>query len=137
MKNKNIILVISIITISFLLTVSCKKYPDGPLLSLRTRTERLSNNWKIDNYKINGTDYTSLIPNYTETFTKKGSYNYSWSVFDGSGTWSFQNKDKEVKLTGSDSQASRTLHLLKLEEKTLWYYYMDGNDKHEMHLNQK
>lgn len=137
MKHKNSLIALSILTISILLTVSCKKYPDGPLLSLRTRSERLANTWKIDNYKINGNDYTSLIPSYTETFTKKGSYNYSWSVFEGSGTWSFQNHDKEVKLNGNDDQSSRTLYILKLEERTLWYYYMDGNDKHEFHLNEK
>jgi hypothetical protein len=137
MKHKNILFAISIFTIAFLLMVSCKKYPNGPEFSLRTRTERLSNTWKIDNYKINGDDYTSLIPSYTETFTKKGLYNYSWSVFEGSGTWSFQNHDKEVKLNGTDNQASRTLIILKLEEKSLWYYYMDGNDKHEFHLNEK
>jgi hypothetical protein len=137
MKHKNSLLAISILTISILLTVSCKKYPDGPLLSLRSRSERLSNTWKIENYKINGNDFTSLIPSYTETFTKNGSYNYSWSVFEGSGTWSFQNHDKEVKLNGNDDQSSRTLYILKLEERALWYYYMDGNDKHEFHLNEK
>lgn len=119
------------------LITSCKKYPNGPDFSLRTRTERLSNTWKVDNYKVNGTDYTSLVPNYTETFTKTGLYNYSWSVFSGLGNWTFQNKDKEVKLNGNDSHASRTLIILKLEEKSLWYYYMDGNDRHEFHLNEK
>ena len=139
MKTKNIILALSICTATITLSSisSCKKYPEGPEFTLRTRTERLANTWAIDNYSVNGSDYTSLVSSYTETFTKKGAYTYSWSFFSGSGTWEFQNKDKEVKLTGSDSHASRTLIILKLEEKSLWYYYMDGNDRHEYHLIEK
>lgn len=113
---------------------SCKKYEDGPMVSLRSRSERVANTWKVENYKINGNDFTSLVSSYTETFTKKGAYSYSWGILDGSGTWSFQNKDKEIKLTGSDGQSSRTLVILKLEEKAFWYYFMDGSDKNELHL---
>lgn len=115
-------------------TQSCKKYEDGPVFSLRTRTARVANTWKVENYKINGDDFTSLVSSYTETFTKKGAYSYSWGILDGSGTWEFQNKDAEIKLSGNDGQASRTLFILKLEENAFWYYYMDGNNKNELHL---
>ena len=115
-------------------TQSCKKYEDGPVFSLRTRTARVANTWKVENYKINGDDFTSLVSSYTETFTKKGAYSYSWGILDGSGTWEFQNKDTEIKLNGNDGQASRTLFILKLEENAFWYYYMDGNNKNELHL---
>jgi len=113
---------------------SCKKYPDGPLISFRSRTERVSNTWKVENYKVNGNDFTSLVSSYTETFSKNGAYSYSWGILNGSGIWSFQNHDNEIKLSGSDSQSSRTLFILKLEEKSFWYYYMDGSDKHESHM---
>jgi len=29
---------------------------------------------------------------------------------------------------------TKTLTILKLEEKAFWYYYMDGTDKIEFHL---
>lgn len=116
------------------ITQSCSKYEDGGLISLRSKTDRLSNQWKVENYKVNDTDYTSLVSSYVETFSKNGSYSYSWTLLNGEGTWAFQNKDMEVKLTGGSAQTSRTLYLLKLEEKELWYYYMDGNDKHEYHM---
>ena len=113
---------------------SCKKYPDGPLISFRSRTERVANTWKVDNYKKNGTDYTSLLSAYTETYTKAGAYSYSWNGITGTGTWGFQNKDKEILLTGLSNQSTYTLVILKLEEKEFWYYYMDGNDKKEFHM---
>jgi hypothetical protein len=113
---------------------SCQKYEDGPMISLRSRTERISNQWKVENYKINGTDYTSLVSSYTETFSKSGAYSYSWTLLNGEGTWDFQNNDKEVKLTGNGDHTSRTLYILKLKEKELWYYWMEGSHKHEYHL---
>lgn len=134
MKTKSLVAFILLLAVMTISIQSCKKYPEGPAISLRSRAERVANTWKVDNYKINGSDYTSLVSGYTEKFTKEGAYSYSWGMLDGSGTWAFQNSDKEIKLTGSDNQSSHTLIILKLEEKVFWYYYMDGNDKHELHM---
>lgn len=136
MKLRNNITIALIVLATLIIPTlqSCQKYPDGPQLSLRSRAARLSNNWKVENYKVNGDDYTSLVSGYSESFSKSGAYSYSWGILDGSGTWSFQNKDEEVKLSGNDTQSSRTLYIQKLEEKALWYYYLDGDDKHELHL---
>jgi hypothetical protein len=125
---------ILITTSVLILGDGCSKYPDGPMLSLRSRTERVSNTWKIDNYKVNGNDYTSLLSGYTETFSKDGSYSYSWGSLSGTGKWAFQSKDEEIKLTGGSNQSTYTLVIMKLEEKQFWYYYMDGNDKKEFHM---
>jgi hypothetical protein len=133
MKNRFYFL--ALISIWFATTTqSCQKYSDGPMFSLRSRTERVSNEWKVDNYSINGTDFTSLVSNYTETFTSNGGYSYSWGLLDGSGTWKFQNNDEEIQLTGTDNQSDRKLIIQKLEEDAFWYYYMDGNNKCEIHL---
>lgn len=140
MKNKTIktIALLTLVTLfTQFISTSCKKYPDGPTISLRSRAERVANTWKIENYKINSTDFTSLVSGYNETFTKKGAYSYIWGILSGSGTWKFQNKDTEIKLSGNDSHSSRTLYILKLEENSFWYYTMDGNDKHEYHLVSK
>jgi hypothetical protein len=116
---------------------SCAKYPDGQLINFKSRTERVSNNWKVDNYKVNDTDYTSLVANYTELFTKEGAYSYQWGLFSGDGTWEFQNNYEEILITGINNQSNTTLIILKLEEKEFWYYYMDGDDKKEFHLIQQ
>jgi hypothetical protein len=118
-------------------TQSCQKYEDGPFISLSTRTSRVSNNWRVDNYKVNGTDYTSLLAGYTELFTKGGDYSYNWGLISGKGTWAFSNHDADIQITGTENQASHTLVILKLEEKQFWYYYMDGNDKKEFHMVQQ
>ncbi len=135
-KLKSTILIILLAGLTIPTIQSCKKYPDGPMISLRTRTERVANTWKVDNYKRNGTDYTSTMGGYTETFTKDGNYSYSWHILGGTGKWAFQNNDKEIALTGLNNQSNYTIVILKLEEKQFWYYYMDGNDKKEFHMVQ-
>jgi hypothetical protein len=112
----------------------CKKYPENDGINLQTRTERVSNVWKIENYKLNGADLTSLLSSYSETFTKDKAYSYQWGIIGGTGSWDFKNNDAEIQITGISNQASRTLFILKLEETSFWYYYMDGTDKKEFHL---
>lgn len=135
MKNSIKLSAIIIFTILMMpVFQGCEKYVDGPSFSFKTRAERISSRWEVENYKINDNDYTSLVSNYSETFSKNGDYSYSWSIGNGSGTWVLQNNDMEIQLSGSDNRSSRTLFIQKLEEKSFWYYYMDGNDKHEFHM---
>lgn len=133
-KNKISVLLFFLVAISISTFQACRKYSDGPLFSFHSRTERVANTWKVDNYKVNGNDYTSLVSGYTETYTKGGDYYYSFGSLSGTGKWEFQNKDAEIRITGINNQSSQTLYILKLEEKQFWYYYMDGNDKKEFHL---
>jgi hypothetical protein len=128
MKNKISSLLILLGILIIPMVQSCK-YEDGPTISLRSRSERVANTWKVDNYKKNGNDLTSLMGGYTETFTKSGNYSYAMGSLDGSGTWAFQNNDNEIKLTGTNNQGTYNLVILKLEEKEFWYYYMDNGDK--------
>jgi len=138
MKTKNIITAIALLLTGVVITgtQSCSKYPDGPLISFHSRAERVANTWRIDNYKVNGNDQTSLLSGYTETYTSDGNYSYTWGNFTGTGIWAFQNKDKEIRLTGISNQNDHTLIIQKLEDKQFWYYYMDGGDMKEFHMVQ-
>jgi len=113
---------------------SCSQYPDNDGITLQSKTDRLSRAWKVENYKVNEVDYTSLVAAYNETFTKTGSYSFQWAILGGTGTWKFQNNYAEIQVTGVTNVTSRTLTILKLETTALWYYYMDGTDKKEYHM---
>lgn len=115
---------------------SCKKYPEGPAISLRSKTARVANTWKVEQYTVNGVDYTSQLTNsgYIETYDKDGIYSYSNNLISGSGKWEFANGKEEIKRSGVSGQSSENLVILKLKENAFWYYYMNGNDKHEFHF---
>jgi hypothetical protein len=56
---RNIILLL--VASALILTGSCKKYPDGPLLSLRTKAHRIEGTWDVEYFSINGYDSTSYL----------------------------------------------------------------------------
>lgn len=138
MKNSKInfsLVAIGIFALSIVFT-SCKKYQEGPALSLRSKSARVANTWQVESYSINGVDYTSALKNlnYTETYTKDGAYSYSSSVESGAGKWEFNSDKTQIKRHGVSGQSSTDLVILKLKENAFWYYYMDGSDKEEIHL---
>ena len=135
MKSIKNLFVIAFLAITLTVGLqSCSQYPDNDGITFVTKIDRISKTWKIDNYKVNGTDYTSLVTSYTETYTKEGAYSFQWAILGGSGTWVFQNKDAEIRITGDSNLTSRTIFILKLEDTEFWYYYMDGADKKEFHF---
>ena len=84
----------------------CKKYPDGPWLSIYTKTQRLCRTWDVAYFSIDGndsTDYLKHQPFYgTYDFSKsqKGkqpvvNYKANNHNYYGSGTWNF-NGDKST-----------------------------------------
>ena len=113
---------------------SCSQYPENTEITLVSRIDRVSKIWQVDNYRVNGTDFTSLMSAYTETFTKQGTYSYQWAILGGTATWAFQNNNAEIKITGTSNVSTKTLVILKLENKAFWYYYIDGTDRKELHL---
>ena len=135
MTTKNIFFIILIISASL---TSCKKYEEGPALSLRSKTARVANTWKVVSYTINGVDNTSFLTsiNYTETYDKDGNYSYNSSAGTGLGKWEFQSDKEQIKRSGVSGQSTETLEILRLKEKKFWYYYLDGNDRHEIHLEE-
>jgi hypothetical protein len=134
-KNLSVPIVLIIALVGLTLQ-ACRKYPDGPLFSFRSRIERVANTWRVDSYIKNGTDYTYLMAGYTETYTKDGNYFYTWDGSSGTGVWTFQDNDSDILLTGIRNQRTYTLIILRLEEKEFWYYYIDGNDRKEFHMVQ-
>lgn len=114
----------------------CKKYEDGPSVSLIPRTERLCNTWQVFSCNVNGSDMTSYYVNthYIESYDKSGRYAYSSAFGSGSGQWIWSGDQSIVSRFGIDGDPSRDLHILRLKEKELWYYYMDGNDRVEFHM---
>jgi hypothetical protein len=134
--KKTLFALMAIITLVF--ADSCKKYEEGPSLSLRSRKARVANSWKVEQYLLNGSDQTSsinvLLPNYREVYDKEGNYSFSYDNQSGSGKWSFQNDDMEIKRNGVSNQSSETLIILKLKEKEFWYKIVDGSDTEEVHL---
>ena len=126
----------TLLSVVMLLTFSCKKYPEGPAISIRSTESRVANTWKAEQVTVNGNDATSAYTNsaYTEIYERDGKYSYHSSAGNGSGTWDFQQNKKQIKRQGVSGQPSVVLTILKLKEKSFWYTYSYGGDNYVFHL---
>ncbi len=140
MKIKNLILISAVM----LIFTSCK-YEEGPAVSLRSKEERLCNEWKIDKKLTNGVENT-LTEAELQTiveFKKGGDYSITvpilgvYVVF--SGTWEFyDNKEKiittyEANVLGTNVVQKDTSKILRLMEKELWLEGKDSTGIVEIH----
>ncbi|HNT70178.1 MAG TPA: lipocalin family protein [Bacteroidales bacterium] len=147
MKKLNVILLT--VLASILMLTSCSPYEEGPAISLRSRTERLCNEWRLTRLYINGTEQTlsSFDQQTTLEFKDNGTVNYSYAVMDstaivitGSGTWEFNDDQTEVFTTitytlgGTEKD---TFKILRLKEEELWLENNQDGDVVETHYEPK
>lgn len=132
-----------IVTLIGVVASGCKKYPEGPTVSLRSKKERFANTWKLSKYLINGTDYTSSYKDFLLTTTKGSDYTLSYKVtllltfsLSEAGTWAFTADKREVVFNKtSPSSDTYQWQILKLKEDELWGRRIESNgDIHEIHL---
>ncbi len=115
--------------------MGCKKYDDGPTFSLRSREERISNTWRIDRAMNGSDDVTSAFDQYELRLTKDhdASLTATYTLFGTdfsfttSGTWSFENKDEDLRLDFEDGDADETYQILRLKETELWLREKGGD----------
>ena len=121
---------------------SCKKYPEGPGFSLRSKTNRLVGVWAPEKMFENGVALTLTADDLDDTweYQKDGKMIYTDPGNDTTtGNWVF-NKDKtKIVITISDSglSFSITFEILKLTNDELWVKYSDGTDSYEDHYKLK
>ena len=110
---------------------ACKKYEEGPGLSLRSPEVRIEGTWKV--FKAtdkDGNDFTADFNGVEITFTKDGVYKYAGTnqgvTFTATGTWSL-NSDKTMITTkvsfdfgGVTITDETTSTILRLTKKEFW-----------------
>src|ERR1051326_254623 len=86
--------------VAFALLESCKKYPDGPWISLRSKKARIQGEWFIENYFVDNVDSTSLY----NPISSGTSFSYNFQAgselrFNStpvSGIWDFDNHKRDI-----------------------------------------
>lgn len=122
----------------------CKKYEDGPYLSFKSRTDRVSNTWKVEKVLKNDEEITVAfnqdLPDLRITFSTNGSLTRNVKVngtpYTVTGQWAFQSDDEEIHIT-IDTQfytEDSVWVILKLMEDELWVNYSINKDVYEVHF---
>jgi len=113
---------------------SCKKGTDDPVISLKTRNDRITNTWELLKYEKNGTTQDLEGATYTYVIAKNGTLTRTveGEIFgfptktESSGTWSFMNDDEDIKIDINNK--ATTYHIQRLATKELWLKEVVGND---------
>lgn len=122
---------------------SCKKYEDGPAVSLIPKKERVANTWQIEQAWNDGEDVTDNYDQYELQMLTDGDARlvaiYTWGdltfEYETDGTWNFENNKEEIKLDFEDDDADNTYQILRLKETELWLREKGGEV--ELHLMPK
>jgi len=126
LKTKNFLTLLPFIIVLFFFS-NCSKYEDGPGLSLRSKTSRLTGEWEIA--KVNGestTDY-DYYDEYILEFEKDGDFHVKTSYtydnmpysYDISGEWEWDDDKESVIITLDGDEA--ILEVVRLTNKELWF----------------
>lgn len=132
-KIQNLLL---LLILGLFVTIACKKYQYGPVISLRSKTERLANTWKIESVMENGINITStyIRDNYSESYQKNGEFSVTSAAGNANGNWSFQADETEIKRTDVNGLSSVDITILRLKENSFWYKTTLSGHNLEFHL---
>ncbi len=122
MKKKILSLsLIAMVGLGIVATPSCKKYPEGPSLSIKSKKARLAGTWKESKVIKENGDAGTPDNTYTLTFTKDGKVTVKTDAgmlgtLSVDGTWKFDNKKENIITTYGNSTSQRKIIELKNKE---------------------
>jgi hypothetical protein len=114
MKRRYILLILAVLAVS-----ACKKYEDGPLISLLPRRERIEGKWVASSVKINETDSMAAYKNHIWEFTRRYSVILQVNSAKYTGIWSTQTSDKDFVID-YDNGKREMYQILRLTNKEFW-----------------
>ena len=137
---KNLSIPILALTLSI---TSCKKYEEGPMISLRSKKERMANTWKVVKATDDGKDITSSYDQYDLQMLTDGDASIAaiYTIgdisfeFETNGTWDFNDNKEELELDMENDKADLAYNILKLKEDELWL--REKGTAVELHLEPK
>ena len=137
-------IILSVLSIS---VISCQKED-----ALFANQKSIKKSWALQQYLHNNVDHTSAmtITGLDESYTDNNKYDRSYTDKNGNkvvetGTFVFENAEK-IHISGVGSMelspevgtvSSSTYNVIKVTDTQLWYYFMNGSDRHEFHFTRK
>ena len=137
MKSTITLLVLALLMMSGM--TACRKYEEGPNISLRTKKARITNNWKYESAQVNGVE-VSLEPYYAKQkhyFYRDGKY--IQTIIDPitlearnlQGTWALYDHDRKIAVTtknfSGNVDSTNDYNILKLYENQMWLRTTDNS----------
>ena len=114
---------------------SCKKYDEGPWISLNSKEKRLVGTWEVEKFTVNGYDSTHYFRKYDSpkfAIVESGLFILLEDILTApinprkslSGYWNFEDKKRELKwiFNNQDSQDETGIDIgpLSIDRTSFW-----------------
>lgn len=124
-------IVILALTVGFtsITFTGCKKYEEGPSISLLTKKARVAGTWGVEKYMVNGVDQTAawrqVYSSENLIFDKAGTYSATYNTilgpFTDAGTWAFINDKANLQqISSSANSVADVWEIIRLTNSELW-----------------
>jgi hypothetical protein len=131
-----------VLALVFVMAVSsCKKYEEGPAVSLLSAKKRVSGTWNCYKFMIDGMDSTAKYITATAglkvEIAKDGLYTMSGN-FSDQGLWRFEDDKESIVFRSSDpnSTEEEKYKIKRLKNKDMWLF-MEFPNGHTVELRYK
>jgi hypothetical protein len=114
----------------------CKKYEDGPGLSLSSKKSRIAATWEYRKVIYNAIDETALYIGDTWEIKKDGNFNDLWDGNNDPGKWDFALDKEAIDFRYDDGTIMRYT-IKRLTAKDLWIENVDSGDTLYLELSAK
>ncbi len=126
MKKLSIILII--VATTAIVFSSCKKYEEGPAVSLTTVTTRITGNWRLQEVTVDGqiqdlSSYEVIRYEFLRDGTGKISKNVLGAQYFYDLEWQFDNSKENLMIRvkeGDNFGDWQTIKILRLTDSDLW-----------------
>ncbi|HHG83249.1 MAG TPA: hypothetical protein ENJ82_00740 [Bacteroidetes bacterium] len=136
---------ITLLTVALLLgitTTGCKKYEDGPAISIKSKRARATNNWKAKNVFQDGVDYTAWFTDWSIDMGEDGRIVISDkddndSTITQAGFWDLVNDQKELRLLLTEPRVDpdqKYYTITRLTSKEFWFKELTDSTVWEFRL---
>ncbi len=124
-----------LVVVLFTVIASCKKYEEGPGISLRTKKARFIGIWQLNKWTIDGTEQE--LSSITWSLSTYSSGNYEKTIQYNipplptttdieQGTWEFDKKKENVLFLVSGNPGAIPQEIIKLKNRELWLRKTDN-----------
>lgn len=124
---------------------ACRKYEEGPLLSIRSREKRVENAWKAQTVTRNGYDITLRYDFYHIDFKSGGGFSQKAKdsqtgieAEDSRPKWALASNDLQIRLTYSNKLGKDSVYLFmdvkRIANDNLRLSYVLDGDSYTLNL---
>ena len=143
------------LALAMMLPTGCKKYEDGPLMSLRSKKGRIANTWLAESVLKNGVDSTMYFAAAGSELVMEKDGSVTATIYrtngvqsdttNSEGRWELHEKNEVFALILTDLKTSEVdtnwWYITRLKEKEFWLRDDDkdgdGNYDEEIRLTSK